>query len=302
MRIRLAVLALALLAALPIAAAAQDAAAVAPESYKKLLDNERVRVFEVTFKKGASVAMHSHPDHVVYVLAGGTLEFTLADGSKHSKEAKSGQTFFVPAEAHSLKNVGKSVVKLVSTELKEAAPSGTLSSAERSALLDLLSRGERELEELVASTPDELWATKPAPDRWSVAEVVEHLGAAEPFLFGLLQQTLAAPVDPDWAQVEGALAADKFVGMLQDRSQKFQAPEPIQPKGGLTRAEALARFAGARAVTAEFVRRTGDPIQKHVAALPFGKMTGHQLLTMIAGHNLRHNAQIREALEVLRKQ
>ena len=66
-----------------------------------------------------------------------TLEFTLADVSKHSKEAKSGQTFFIPAEAHSLTNVGKSVVKLVSTELKESAPTGALSAAERSELLEL---------------------------------------------------------------------------------------------------------------------------------------------------------------------
>lgn len=301
MRIRVAVLALTLLATLPLAAAAQDAAAVAPESHKKMLDNERVRVFEVTFKKGVSVAMHSHPDHVVYVLSGGTLEFTLADGSKHSKEAKSGQTFFIPAEAHSLKNVGKSVVKLVSTELKEAAPAGTLFAAERAEILDLFERGQRELEELVARTPDELWATKPAPERWSVSEIVEHLGGAEGLLFGMLQQALAAPASADWALVEGGMSTENFLGMLQDRSHKYQAPEPIQPKGGLTRAEALAKFAGARAVSAEFVRRTTAPVKKHLVDGPAGKMTAHQVLVLLGGHNLRHNAQIREALEVLKK-
>lgn len=301
MRTRALALALPLLTLLPLAAVAQDPATVAPEAYKLTLDNERVRVFEVTIQKGAVVALHSHPDHVVYVLSGGTLEFTLADGSKHTKEAKAAQTFFIPAEAHSIRNVGKTAVKLVSTELKEAAPSGQLSSADRAQLLDLYERAERELEELVAATPDELWAKRPAPERWSVSEIVEHLGAAEPFLFGLLQQTLAAPVDANWALVEGSLSTDQFLGMLQNRSQKFQAPEPIQPKGGLTRAEALAKFAGARAVTAEFVRRTTEPLAKHVAALPVGKMTAHQLLVMIGGHNLRHNAQIREALEQLRQ-
>ncbi|MBP7586851.1 MAG: DinB family protein [Thermoanaerobaculia bacterium] len=301
MRTRVAAAALTLLAALPLAAAAQDAAAVAPESYKKTLDNERVRVFEVTIKKGAAVAMHSHPDHVVYVLSGGTLEFTLADGSKHSKEAKSGQTFFIPAEAHSLTNVGKSVVKLVSTELKESAPTGALSAAERSELLELFERGQRELEELVASTPEDLWAQKPAPERWSVSEVVEHLGAAEGLLFGMLQQALAAPASSDWALVEGGMSTEGFLGMLQDRSKKFQAPEPIQPKGGLSRADALAKFAGARAVSAEFVRRTTAPVKKHLVDGPAGKMTAHQMLVLLGGHNLRHNAQIREALEVLQK-
>lgn len=301
MRTRVAAAALTLLAALPLAATAQEPAIVGPTIYKQTLDNERVRVFEVTFKKGATVAMHSHPDHVAYVVTGGKLEMTLADGTKHLIEATPGQTIFLPAEAHSTRNVGSGTVRVIVTELKEAAPSGTLSDAERAQLLALYERGQRELEELVAATPDELWAKKPAPERWSVAEVVEHLGAAESLLFGMMQQALAAPVDGNWALVEGGMSPESFLGMLQDRSKKFQAPEPLQPKGGMTRAEALAKFAGARAVSAEFVRRTTAEVKKHLVDGPAGKMTAHQLLVLLGGHNLRHNAQIREALEQLQK-
>ena len=299
MRIRVAAAALTLLAALPLAAAAQEPAVVGPTIYKQTLDNERVRVFEVTFKKGAEIAMHSHPDHAVYVVTGGKLEITLADGAKNVIDAKAGETFFLPAQAHSARNAGNGTIRLTVTELKEAAPSGTLSDAERAQLLDLYERGQRELEELVAATPDELWAKKPAPERWSVAEVVEHLGAAESLLFGMAQQALAAPASSNWALVEGGLSTENFMAMLQDRSKKFQAPEPIQPKGGMTRADALARYAGARAVSAEFVRRTTLPVKKHLADGPAGKMTVHQMLVLLGGHNLRHNAQIREALAQL---
>ena len=301
MRIRVAALALTLLAALPLAAIAQDPATVAPTVYKQTLDNERVRVFDVTFKKGATAPRHSHPDHLAYIVTGGKLELTLADGTKQVVDGKPGQTFFLPAQAHSTKNIGNSTVHVIVTELKESAPAGTLSGAERAELLDLYDRGLRELETLVASTPDELWAKKPAPERWSVAEIVEHLGAAEGMIFGMLQQALAAPASPNWALAEGGMSTDGFLGMLQDRSKKFQAPEPIQPKGGMSRADALAKFAGARAVTAEFVRRTDAPVKKHVADGPAGKMTGHQILVLQGGHTLRHNAQIREALEQLRK-
>jgi quercetin dioxygenase-like cupin family protein len=299
MRIRVAAAALTLLAALPLAAAAQEPAVVGPTIYKQTFDNERVRVFEVTFKKGAEIAMHSHPDHAVYVVTGGKLEITLADGAKNVIDAKAGETFFLPAQAHSARNAGNGTIRLTVTELKEAAPSGTLSDAERAQLLDLYERGQRELEELVAATPDELWAKKPAPERWSVAEVVEHLGAAESLLFGMAQQALAAPASSNWALVEGGLSTENFMAMLQDRSKKFQAPEPIQPKGGMTRADALARYAGARAVSAEFVRRTTLPVKKHLADGPAGKMTVHQMLVLLGGHNLRHNAQIREALAQL---
>ncbi len=302
MRTRIAAFALTLIVLAPFAVLAQDPATVGPTIYKQTLDNERVRVFQVTFKKGAEIAMHSHPDHVVYVVAGGKLEITLADGTKNVIDAKPGETFLLPAQAHSAKNVGKGTIQVTVTELKESAPNGMLDDAERAQLLELYERSQRELEILVASTPDELWAKKPAPERWSVAEVVEHLGAAEGLLFGMLQQALAAPPSPNWALIEGGMSTASFMAMLQDRSKKFQAPEPLQPKGGLTRAEALAKFAGARAVTAEFVRRTALPVKKHVAEGPAGKMTAHQLLVLIGGHNLRHNAQIGEALAQLRKQ
>jgi quercetin dioxygenase-like cupin family protein len=295
------VFALTLLAALPLAAAAQEPAVVGPTVYRQSLDNERVRVFEVTFKKGASIAMHSHPDHLAFVISGGKLELTLADGTKNTIEAKPGETFFIPAQAHSAKNVGGTQVRLVVTELKEAAPSGKLSAADRAELLDLYERGQRELETIVAATPDDLWAKKPAPERWSVSEIVEHLAAAESLLFGFLQQAMATPESKDWALVEGGMSTDGFLGMLQDRSKRFQAPEPIQPKGGLSRADALAKFGGARAVTAEFVRRTDAAVGKHVADGPTGKMTAHQILVLIGGHTLRHNAQMREALEQLQK-
>ncbi|MEZ5314548.1 MAG: cupin domain-containing protein, partial [Thermoanaerobaculia bacterium] len=228
------------------AAVAQDPATVAPGNYKKLFENDRVRVLEVTYKKGAESPMHSHPDHLAYVTAGGKLEFTLADGTKRVVEAKAGETIFAPAEAHSVRNIGKSTVRVLATELKEAAPSGGLDSAERDQLLELYERGQEELSELVANTTDEEWAKKPGPDRWSVSEVVEHLGAAESLLFGMAQQAIAQPVDGDWALVEGRMSTDDFLGMLTNRGQKFQAPEPLQPHGGMSRADALAKYAGAR--------------------------------------------------------
>ena len=43
-----------------------DAVKVAPESYKVLLENDRVRVLEYRIKPGYKNAMHSHPDFLLY--------------------------------------------------------------------------------------------------------------------------------------------------------------------------------------------------------------------------------------------
>ncbi len=283
-------------------APSQDPVDVGPTIYRQIFENERIRTLEITFKPGSEIGLHSHPEHSVYVTSAGKLRITGADGKVTDLEAKVGDLFYLPAESHSAKNIGKSTVKAVVTELKEAPPSGTLSGAQRAELLELYRRSTQELVELVASTPDELWDKKPAPDRWSVAETVEHIAAAEPMLFSLVAKAMADPVDADWASVHGKTSIEQLIGFVTDRSQKFPAPEPLRPAGGLSRADALGKYGAARAVTVEFARRVSEPVQKHLAPMPFGKMTVHHLLAFIAGHNLRHNAQIRETLEQLRAQ
>ena len=46
-----------------------DPTVAASDVYKLVLENERVRVFDVTFKPGQKAEMHGHPDHVVSVLS-----------------------------------------------------------------------------------------------------------------------------------------------------------------------------------------------------------------------------------------
>jgi uncharacterized damage-inducible protein DinB len=260
-----------------------------------------VRTYTVSFKPGEEAALHTHPDHVVVITTGGKIRFTEKDGQAKDVEFKAGEVVFAPAGTHSTKNVGRSTIKGYMVELKEAAPSAALSGGERAQLLDLYQRGLEETEALIARTPDELWAAKPAPDRWSVSEVVEHIALTEPQLLGLAQKALAEPANPEWASISGGFPVDALLARVQDRSRKATAPEPVQPKGGWSRADALTRFAGARAQTSELVRRTDGDLKKHVAATPLGNMTVHQILALIGAHNLRHNQQIAETLDQLQK-
>jgi len=100
-----------------------------PKIYKQVLDNEKVRVFEVTFKKGAKIPDHAHPDHLAYVVTGGQLEITgpNAEGkkAKQKMDLTAGQAVFLPATVHSAKNTGPSELKLVVVELKPEAGAAT---------------------------------------------------------------------------------------------------------------------------------------------------------------------------------
>ncbi len=110
-------------------AMAQDPVKVAPDNYKVALENDNLRVCNVTVKPGGKVAMHSHPDHVVYAVNGGKMKFTFPDGKSKDVELKTGEATFIKAETHSGENTGSGELKLVVFELKKPAGSAAKAPA-----------------------------------------------------------------------------------------------------------------------------------------------------------------------------
>jgi len=106
--------------------ATADAIKAAPNLYKLISDTMGIRVLEATYKPGDSSAMHSHPDYALYVINGGTAEFTGKDGKKMVSEMKSGAANIRAAEVHSVKNTGKTTIKVWLVEVNR--PMGTVSS------------------------------------------------------------------------------------------------------------------------------------------------------------------------------
>ena len=98
---------------------AADPLEVAPDMYKLQYQNDRVRVMQVTFQPGQSIAEHSHPDHFVYAVEGGKLKISKPDGTVSDADIKAGDIMWIPAETHWAVNTGTTVVRLIVTELKE---------------------------------------------------------------------------------------------------------------------------------------------------------------------------------------
>jgi quercetin dioxygenase-like cupin family protein len=104
--------------------AAVDAVIAAPGLYKVLKDSMGIRIVEATYKPGDSSAWHSHPDYAVYTAQGGTATFYRKDGAKTEAEMKTGSVSIKPAEFHSVKNTGKSTLKVILVEVNR--PMGTM--------------------------------------------------------------------------------------------------------------------------------------------------------------------------------
>jgi quercetin dioxygenase-like cupin family protein len=104
-----------------VAALAQDAVKTQPDKNKVLFENERVRVIEVKNEPGGTLKMHSHPDHVVYLLENSNVKFTSADGKVSEMKGKKGEVRWVEAVTHTVENKGSTPVHAIVVELKEGA-------------------------------------------------------------------------------------------------------------------------------------------------------------------------------------
>ena len=100
---------------------------VSPDVYKVLLDNEDVKVLEVTFEPGQSDNMHDHYPVTFYLLQGGKAQVTLPDGTVNEGEFPTGFTGHNTEKVrHQVKNIGENTIKILLVERKKSHPTSGL--------------------------------------------------------------------------------------------------------------------------------------------------------------------------------
>jgi len=170
----------------------------------------------------------------------------------------------------------------------------SLTAADREKALKYLESTKQGVIDATTGLSAAQWNFKPAPDRWSVAECMEHIAAAEDFIRGNVEEkVMKAPPRPAG---EDVAAIDAFVmSALPDRSHKAQAPEPLKPTNRFSSPDAaLKHFLESRAKTEEFLKNTND-LREHAVMSPMGKDTdAYEFMLFIAGHSERHTKQILE--------
>ncbi len=151
------------------------------------------------------------------------------------------------------------------------------------------------MQEAVAGISDEHAATKPAPNRWSVLETLEHVTTVEYRFQGWIHD--AKPIDANYDPSK----IDSLITQMGDRETRREAPEPVHPQGKYKAIqEALSEFNTARDKTLELVAARGtslDALQTHHRF--FGDLTGVEVLHLLAAHGSRHADQIRETRATL---
>jgi len=165
-----------------------------------------------------------------------------------------------------------------------------------------LERGVKHLEQsrsyLVGATArlsKKQWSFKASPDRWSPAEIVEHLALTEDFLMGIIKdRVLKSPASNEPRDLRAM--DNKVLALIADRTFTAKAPEAVAPAGKFASPQkALEALLERRARTLEFLKNTPD-LRAHVADSPLGKADAYQWLLFISAHTERHTKQLLEAL------
>ena len=164
----------------------------------------------------------------------------------------------------------------------------TLLDTERDALLAAIAR-----------VPLERRAERPAGDRWSIAEVLEHLATVERGIAKLLALRGREAPSPDQAAASPLDAAR--VAQLRNRADRRDAPERVRPTGTVGAAEALQRLQDARTALRDAVI-AADPnaLDGCTHSHPvLGVLTLRDWVHFVAHHEARHVAQLEEIADAL---
>ena len=100
-------------------AKADDPLVVAPDNYKLLLENDKVRVVEFKDAPGDKIPMHTHAgDYLVYFVAPMDRRFELPDGKTVDVQAPAGEARWLGPVTHTEENIGTEDAHVIIVEFK----------------------------------------------------------------------------------------------------------------------------------------------------------------------------------------
>lgn len=194
------------------------------------------------------------------------------------------------------RTMGRSLLTLlVVTGLAGTINDNSLSKKERKFGIGMMKDTRNDAINATKGLSDAQLNFKVAPEKWSVKECMYHIAGAEKLLWTLFEGTMKAPANPE-KRSEIKVTDEQLVKMIEDRSVKAQAPEPIQPKntGFASLGAAVEDFKMNRGAHIKYLKNSTEDLRNHVIQMPLGWIDCYQLCLMIAAHSNRHTQQLNE--------
>jgi hypothetical protein len=170
-----------------------------------------------------------------------------------------------------------------------------MEAQERRVVLDELESSEARIVEVVEGLTPAQWVFRETPERWSIADNIEHLVVFEGFIRGMIAKAMEGVEEAE----KSGLASGKehlVLGVANGRSNKLIARDAVRPVGRWTAgAELMAELRRARAETLAFAAETDADLRGHFFPhIAFGDLDCYQWLVVLGQHSVRHVFQIEE--------
>lgn len=160
--------------------------------------------------------------------------------------------------------------------------------------MEINDQARKELFAQVEQLSDDILNTKPADDRWSIKQILQHLYLME----GGIAQTIQAQLASDKQNI----TTDKPIQLTVDRSTKVEAPDFASPdEEHATLDELKTKLTATHSALHELAEQAPEELLA-VKSYPhpvFGEMSLTQWIPFVGYHELRHIEQIKEVKEQL---
>jgi len=155
------------------------------------------------------------------------------------------------------------------------------------------------LKSVVADVSDETAAALVDGEKWTIAQLVEHIAAVDEGASKVCYKLLSQARDAEMPASGTVAVSSDFKTRSADLGRKkVEAPERVRPTGNFSIAESLARMEENRSRLRE-IQPMFENYDGNAAKFPhpiLGEMSAVEWLVMKGGHEARHTKQIERIL------
>jgi hypothetical protein len=156
------------------------------------------------------------------------------------------------------------------------------------------------LKEILGEIPDEKLSALPEGEKWTVAQIVEHISIVDESTLKICAKLLKKAQDAGRTTPRGVVISEHFLQKgAEIATIKVEAPSFVQPKGEQTLAESLAKLDATQS-RADELRDLFMSVDGTEFKFPhpfFGEISAQEWLALKGGHEMRHIRQIEKLLE-----
>lgn len=208
-------------------------------------------------------------------------------------EAQNGFLTFLQKvfQPNKLLNLHEHWLEVIKARAEETTP--RLTEIEKNKMNEILNSSLIKFNSAINNLSEAQLNFRPATDKWSIAECIEHIALAELEFPKILEREMQKPSNPD-LRSKIKIKDDEIQPKMTSKKWKAKSPEIFKPSNKFAKAsEAITAFQNQRNKTISYVETTKDDLRNHYWKHPLtGIIDLYQTLILMSAHLERHIEQI----------